>query len=142
MKTDTRARFWLLMASVWWVIVAIGYFGVSPSRRWVPDLVGVLALICAGLFAVMALRPATVWAYRLGGTFAIGALLFHFASVVLGLFQANDSEAVWITLIWTGIALMLLRLFWSWWLGPVKRWHEQHRTVVHGLAGGKRSGLR
>jgi hypothetical protein len=123
---DRRRRFWLVFAGVMWAIIGIGYLGIGNARRWAPDVVGIVCFICTILFLTFAAKPSLTWAYRFAGTAAVGSLLLHITSVALGLIRAEDPETIWVILIWSGVAAMLLRLFWAWWLGPIKVWHEDH----------------
>jgi hypothetical protein len=120
-------RKWLYVLAFAWFVNGVSYLGVSSQRRWAPNVVGFLGIGCAACLVLVALRPRTVFAYRFGGTLAIGSLLFRCASVILGLFTNHDSDAVWISMSAVGTTLMLCSLYWTWWLDDVKEWHERQK---------------
>lgn len=119
----------LAFLGVCWFVIGFCYVFMSESRRWQPDLVGYLAFgTSAATFAFVA-RPWDVWAFRLAGTLGVGCLLFRMASVVMGLFGANDVDAIYITTSGTATTAMLLAFYWTWWLRQVQVWHEEQKAL-------------
>lgn len=128
--TEASRRWRLLGASVCWILIAVANFGISDAQRWYPDLVAYMSLLCAACTALLALRPETSLAFRVGGTLAVGTLTLRVFSLFEGGLKSGDVDAVWIVLAQVGITVMLASTYARWWLTDVKWWHEAHKQIV------------
>lgn len=126
-------RFWLWVLACGWAVVGVCNWFILPTHRWAPELVAVLAVATAICGFVFAYRPETVWAYRLEGTLAIGTLFLRSASIVLGEVFGDDSDALWISASTVITTAMFALIYWYWWLGDVKRWHEIRKHTSNGV---------
>lgn len=127
--TERMTRTLLAVMVLSFTITGAAYLGISNTRRWHPDVVGMFCLLTAAITLVVVLQPRNIWAYRYGGTVAIGALLLRTVSVFMGLFLYVDKDALWISLSGGATTAMICGLYWYWWLHDVKAWHEGHKRI-------------
>jgi hypothetical protein len=125
----TRVRLW--GASVCWLLLAVGYLGISSTARWYPDVAGAMSLIVMVSTITLVLRPTAVVAYRYGGTAAVGALTLVAVSLISGEYRVRNADLVWVAIGHIGITVLLAFLYARWWLTDVKDWHRAHRMIGH-----------
>lgn len=128
LSLDTRWRLAMVGFGLSFLAFAVGYAQVSDLVRWNPRLVAVLAFTSALNLLILAMRPATAFAYQLGGTFAEGTMIAHIASIGLGAANYSASDVTWLVLAHLAFTGMLMALFSGWWLSDVKRWHHEHEA--------------
>lgn len=128
LTSETRWRLAMIAFGVGFLTLMIGYARVSDLVRWNPRLVALLAFISALNLLILAARPATAFAYQLGGTFAEGTMIAHIASVGLGAANYSAADVGWLILAHIAFTGMLMALFSGWWLSDVKRWHHEHEA--------------
>lgn len=125
----TRPRPMLAFVGACWACMGVAYAQLSEALRWQPRLVSGLALLAAGLAVALAVWPRWAFAYRVGGTAAIGTLLFRLASIVLAPALGQGNDLPWVTIAAVAMTAMLTLMYGFWWLGPVKSWHESLRRA-------------
>jgi hypothetical protein len=130
-RLDRSFRWRLAGGAACWAIVGVTNLVASWTWEWYPSLVGILALACAACTAVLALRPAAEWAYRWGGTLAVGALAMRAVAVIETELRVENPDFVWVMLGQMAITALLAGTYaWSW-LHDVKTWHRAHRIMGH-----------
>ena len=123
MLTPRYVRGTLVVVTVCWVAVAGGSTIVADPPRWAPLTVTVLAGLAGVCTGALAVRPRTNLAFRLGGTFGVGAIGFRINTLVL-----STLGPVGVTLddfiISVAITTMFILVYMEWWLCVVGRWHN------------------
>jgi hypothetical protein len=122
-------RGFLVLIAACWLLVGVAYLGMSSSTNFAPKLVAVLALLASMCTWVLAFHPQMDVAYRFGGAFAIGALLFRMTSIFMWLSMSEDPDPNWGSLAAGAVTVVLSALYWKWWLTEVRVWHESDRLL-------------
>ena len=127
-ESSERGFLWRLTgACVCWILLAIANVGPT-DQRLISTLIGVFSLACGICTGILAVRPATDFAYRYGGTLAVGTLTLR-CFFLIEFEVVAGHEYLWFSLAQIGITAMLGFLYAWWWLTDVKVWHHAHRQV-------------
>lgn len=127
--TRYRVPRYLGAFAVAWTVVALGNFVLTERLRWRPELVGLVSAATAICLIILRFWPHITWAYRFGGTFAIGSIGFRAASIAIGTMRIDTHDGALIAAISVGILTMFGRLYWDWWLLHVGPWHEEQKRL-------------
>lgn len=125
-----RIRFQLGAFAGGWLVFSVATVFIVDELPWNPKIIAVLGMMTAVSTAILAVRPTSTAAYRLGGTFAVGALLFRVAAIAL--WSRSYLSGPYFVIVTAVLTLMFIRLYWLWWLERVGIWHLQHRRGPSG----------
>jgi len=128
-RIDRSFRVRLVGGAVCWLMVGIANVAITYRFDWYPRLVGIMALCTAACTLILAIRPATGFAYRYGGTLAVGTLVLRGVSVVEGAMRTEDADFVWLAMNQIAITALLGGTYAWGWLHEVKTWHRAHRLL-------------
>lgn len=104
--------------------VALGVYDYLPAT-----FAGFFAIVASGFTFLMVWRPGNRFAYRIGGTFAVGMLFLRVVSLVLVLLSV-DRLSFWLAISSIGSTMLLTALYGHWWLTEVGPWHDAHRLGI------------
>lgn len=127
--TDRQRRIALGFFGACWAAVAVANFRIDPNLRWRADIVGLLSGVAAFCLVALAVRPSFTTAYRIGGTCALGSLMFRIASIAFA--PVPSADIFWLSITNMAITSILVVLFSVWWLTDVKTWHERRKRDAH-----------
>lgn len=109
------------------MLMAVSQLAIGKLSNPAAVLGGMFAFVAGGLMFVMAMRPASTLAYRIGGTFAIGELFLRFVTFTVVLVTEHEELGLWLAASGMGSTMILAAIYGHWWITEVGPWHEVRR---------------
>lgn len=128
-KIDQSFRRRLAGGAFCWVIIGVAQWMASKHIDWYPSLIAAFALATAVVTSVLVIKPSNGFAYRWGGTLAVGTLALRAVTIIEAELRVDSPDFIWVCLNQIAITALLAGTYaWSW-LHEVKAWHRAHQAL-------------